>query len=206
MDHATLNLFAIPIFIFGTPGLERFEVLRKILSKGADGCIMVIDAVNPASIQEAKSLFKAFGEYLPKGTPIVIAANKQDIDEAKSPDEILKELNLENDDSVIGVLPTSALDGTGIDKTLKMIVLAVLSRYLYFLIAVREGGKNGIEGIKNALEEDLDKETITSMILWMGWRGLIVGDWSNNKFELPKRVGEIVDILEFSSTAGKLHK
>ena len=37
LDHGTVDVLGIPAFLFGTPGLVRFSILRQILSEGADG-------------------------------------------------------------------------------------------------------------------------------------------------------------------------
>ncbi|MHA2074484.1 MAG: GTPase [Candidatus Hodarchaeales archaeon] len=50
LDHCKTQIYGVEIFLFGTPGLKRFEVIRKILSKGADGILFIVDSVNVGSL------------------------------------------------------------------------------------------------------------------------------------------------------------
>ena len=203
LDHATVKIYGITVHLFGTPGLERFEVIRKILSKGADGIIFVVDSVNPASFIEARALWKGLHEYLPEDIPTVIVANKQDLmSDALPPEEVLSKLKLETQRHDLIILGTSATVGTNIDKTLSLIVLSVLSRYFQVLRAIRDGGELGIPGIVTELTNanprmDVNQKNLLSLLQWLAWRGLISGNFEMQKFALPNRVREIIEIFEF---------
>ena len=204
LDHATVKIYGIMVHLFGTPGLERFEVIRKILSKGADGIIFVVDSINPASFNEARELWKGMREYLPRDIPAIIVANKQDIiSDAIPPEDVLSYLKLDKEETdqhiVLGV---SATLGTNVDKTLSLIVLSVLSRYFHILKAVRDGGENGVAGIvaqlKNSSPQmEVNQKNLLSLLQWLAWRGLISGKFEIQKFALPTRVREIIEIFEF---------
>src|SRR5512136_3436530 len=44
MDFGRVRIGELSIFLFGTPGQERFEFARKVLSRGMDGAIIIVDA------------------------------------------------------------------------------------------------------------------------------------------------------------------
>ncbi|MHA2297501.1 MAG: GTP-binding protein [Candidatus Hodarchaeales archaeon] len=198
LDHGTTDVFGITIYLFGTPGLERFEVLRKILSQGADGCIMVIDSVNKASFSEAKKIFKTFNEYFPEETPVILAANKQDLEDSANPEEVLAGTGIPPE-KIVATLGISAVTGDNVDRMLNMIVLAVISRYFDLLKAVKEGGDKGVDEVADLIPEEVIKKEILNIMQWLGWRGLVQIDWdesSGARFVLPRRIKEITDIIE----------
>ena len=62
------------VFLFGTPGQERFEFVRQILSRGMDGAIIVVDATTgmDAMTRHLYSQLKALD------VPLAFMANKCD--------------------------------------------------------------------------------------------------------------------------------
>jgi len=199
LDHGTVEVFGITIYLFGTPGLERFEILRKILSQGADGCILIIDSVNKASFTEAKTIFDAFRDYFPEETPVILAANKQDIEDAVKPETVQAETGIP-EDKIVGTIGISATTGENVDRMLNMIVLAVISRYFHLLKAIKVGGSEGLDKLGDHIpEEDLkliQQEGLLNTMQWLGWRGLVQINWDSNVFSLPKKIKEITDIME----------
>ncbi|MHA2364874.1 MAG: GTP-binding protein [Candidatus Hodarchaeales archaeon] len=196
LDHGLTIMYGITINVFGTPGLERFEILRKILSEGADGIIFVVDSINPIESEEARDLYIKLNEQLPY-TPVVIAANKQDLEEAMPPSEVLSAIKLSESDNLIATLPISAKTGEGVDKILSILILSVISKNMDILCAVREGGNKGIKGIRKALKETKEDKDVHDLVQWLSWRGLISGNWEDQQFKLPKRIEEIIEIFEF---------
>jgi uncharacterized protein len=47
LDFGRVQMNGCHIHIFGTPGQERFEFAREIISKGMDGAILLLDATCP---------------------------------------------------------------------------------------------------------------------------------------------------------------
>lgn len=195
LDHGLAQFYGITLHIFGTPGLERFEILRRILSQGADGVIFVVDAVNPSSSEEARKLFMKLQEQLPN-VPVAFAINKQDLDEARTAEEMLEEMDIPESKVAI-VQPISAKTGEGVDHLVSLLVLTIISRYMEVLVAVRDGGMEGIPGIKALLKKPREENDLTTLVQWLAWRGLVVGNWPEQKFKLPKRVEEVIEIFEF---------
>jgi len=69
LDFGKLHANGCGIYIFGTPGQERYEFAREIIGKGMDGAILLIDATSPPdafiqhlydSLIDAKVPFRIF--------------------------------------------------------------------------------------------------------------------------------------------------
>src|SRR6187401_3802850 len=61
------------LYLFGTPGQERFDFMWEILSEGMLGFIVMVDSTRPETFREARSILETFRAYAP--TPYVVAAN-----------------------------------------------------------------------------------------------------------------------------------
>jgi small GTP-binding protein len=46
LDYGRLQVNGHSVYLFGTPGQERFEFAREIISKGMDGAILLVDATS----------------------------------------------------------------------------------------------------------------------------------------------------------------
>ena len=194
MDHCKTRVYGIDVFLFGTPGLQRFEILRKILSKGADGVLFIVDSVNTASFIEAKGMVEEIKHILP-GKAIVLCANKQDIMGAKKPEEVSNTI-LSNEDSEVSVIGTSAKTGEGLDQALGLIVLNAIKEYYPILIAVKNSDSSLSEIAKKL---DLQEDEVSARLQYASWRRLINADWDKNRFSLTKGTANIIEILEFGS-------
>jgi small GTP-binding protein len=192
LDHCKTTIYGVEVFLFGTPGLQRFEIIRKILSKGADGILFVVDSVNVASFDEAKKLLIEIDEILP-GTPIVLCANKQDILGAKSPEEVANTI-LGNRATSISVIGTSAKTGKNLERALGLIVLNAVKHYYPILQAVKKSTGNLNDIVESMGKPESD---ILSQLQFASWRRLVIADWDNNRYFLAKGVSNIIDILEF---------
>jgi len=68
------------LYLFGTPGQKRFDFMWEILSEGMLGFVVIIDSSRPETFREARKILETFRAYAP--TPYVVAANKQDCEDA----------------------------------------------------------------------------------------------------------------------------
>jgi len=82
----------LELHLFGTPGQARFNFMWNILSKGAIGAIFLVDSTSDESLQEMKKMFEYFTEHV--DLPVLVGATKQDLQGAKSVDEIAALLEL----------------------------------------------------------------------------------------------------------------
>ncbi|MFW9856510.1 MAG: ATP/GTP-binding protein [Candidatus Thorarchaeota archaeon] len=193
LDHCKTQIYGVEVFLFGTPGLQRFEVIRKILSKGADGILFVVDSVNVASFDEAKNLLEEVEEILPD-VPIVVCANKQDIKGAKTPEEVAAAVLGDKKDR-IQWLGTSAKTGDQIERALGLILLQAIKQYYGILLAVKKSQSGQLREIAQYVGQAEDK--VLSQLQFASWRRLLSADWDTNQFFLTRGTDHILEILEF---------
>jgi small GTP-binding protein len=87
------------LYLFGTPGQRRFDLMWEILSECMLGLIVLVDSVRPETFREAKHILEVFRGYA--STPYVVAANKQDLPDAWSPEDLRIALKIEKDTKVL---------------------------------------------------------------------------------------------------------
>lgn len=92
------------LYLFGTPGQKRFDFMWEILSEGMLGFVVLIDAARPETFREAKRILEVFHGYAP--TPYVVAANKQDQEDAWSPEDLRIALKIDRDIKVLSLVAT----------------------------------------------------------------------------------------------------
>lgn len=191
LDYAVGEVFSMSIFLFGTPGLKRFDMVRRVLSTGADGVLFLIDSTKPDA-NESQALFSEIKNYLPK-VPIIIVANKQDVSSAMPPEEVARLAGFHPDDYFI--IGTSAITGEGIERALKVLTLAILRRMLPTLrVILEEGGNpNSLERISERLNVPLQKARL--MLRWLEWRRVLSADWYIQTFELNPFAKQATEIL-----------
>lgn len=73
----------LSLFLFGTPGQRRFEMMWEILSEGMIGFIVLVHAGDERSIEEAGHILETFRDYA--DVPYVVGVSH--LDEADEPDE-----------------------------------------------------------------------------------------------------------------------
>ncbi|TFG30763.1 MAG: GTP-binding protein [Promethearchaeota archaeon] len=147
MDLASLKLNGFDIFLFGTPGLLRFRVMRDLVCNGADGFIFVFDAANPETDEEAISILNSVRK---QDVPIIYIANKQDLKEARSP-EIIKNQNKLPQECKI--FPTSTKTGLNIKESLNYLVNEVYENYRE-LLQILQNYENNIKGLAEKLNKN----------------------------------------------------
>jgi small GTP-binding protein len=117
LDYGHVEYKGFCADIFGTPGQNRFDSLLEMLACDAMGIFLVVDST------EHKEHFVRAKQMLEKtmgcGFPYLICANKQDLPEAKSPEEIRCECNLPDD---VPIVPTVATEQKGVFEAFEMLV------------------------------------------------------------------------------------
>src|SRR5688572_15805940 len=92
------------LHLFGTPGQKRFDFMWEILSEGMLGLIVLVDSTRPETFRETNRIIDFFTAY--RDAPYVIAANKQDHENAWSPDELRLALRLNSDVKILPCIAT----------------------------------------------------------------------------------------------------
>ncbi|MDD5370815.1 MAG: ATP/GTP-binding protein, partial [Anaerolineaceae bacterium] len=109
------------LYLFGTPGQKRFDFMWEILSEGMLGFIVMIDSTRPETFREARSILETFRAYAP--TPYVVAANKQDLDDAWEVEDVRNALRL---DPNVKLLPCTAHDKESVKTILLELLYSIL--------------------------------------------------------------------------------
>ena len=111
----------IVLYLFGTPGQERFSFMWETLSEGMLGFVLLVDATSPQSVEDARSMiefFKGMAEV-----PFVVAANKVDAEDAEALDLVRTDLGL---DASVPLLPVDARDR----ESVKAVLIGLLNEIL----------------------------------------------------------------------------
>jgi hypothetical protein len=110
------------LYLFGTPGQKRFDFMWEILSEGMLGFVVLVDSTRPETFREARSILETFRAYAP--TPYVVAANKQDRDDAWDITDMRIALRL---DPRIKLLPCVATDKDTVKNVLLELLFSILA-------------------------------------------------------------------------------
>jgi signal recognition particle receptor subunit beta len=92
MDYGRVAIGEDVLHLNGTPGQSRFDFMWEILSKEMHGLVLVVDATDQASFDNARAQLDEM--LAPRAVPVVVAANKQDHDDALHPDKVRRALGL----------------------------------------------------------------------------------------------------------------
>ena len=112
MDIGHMEYKGFTADVFGTPGQERFDLILDVLSKEAVGAFILVDSTSPKTFPRAKEMMK---KCKAEAIPRVIVANKQDLPDSLSPEEIRKVMNI---DQSIPIIPVSLVRNEGIEDAL----------------------------------------------------------------------------------------
>ena len=110
------------LYLFGTPGQRRFNFMWEILSEGMLGFVVLLDSVRPETFREARDILETFRAYAP--VPYVVAANKQDMSDAWTPDDLRIALRIPPD---VKVLPCVATSRQSVKNVLLELLYSILS-------------------------------------------------------------------------------
>ena len=92
------------LYLFGTPGQRRFDFMWEILAEGMLGFIVMVDSTRPETFREARNILDTFRRYAQ--TPFVVAANKQDLEDAWDPEDLRIALRLDSQAKVLPCIAT----------------------------------------------------------------------------------------------------
>lgn len=110
----------VVLYIFGTPGQERFSFMWETLSEGMLGFVVLVDASDGTSVADATSIISFFRNM--SSVPFVVAANKVGDDPADL-ESLRERLGIE------GSVEILAVDARDRDSV-KRVLLALLYRIL----------------------------------------------------------------------------
>lgn len=105
MDFGRISIDdELVLYLFGTPGQKRFDFMWEILSEGMLGFVVIVDSTRPETFREARSILETFHAYAP--TPYVVAANKQDREDAWDLEDLRIALRLNPHVKIVNCIAT----------------------------------------------------------------------------------------------------
>jgi uncharacterized protein len=109
------------LYLFGTPGQDRFDFMWEILGEGMLGYVVLVDATRPDSLDEAVGILDAFRRMA--RVPFVVGLNRADgMDEGEEA-RIRSVLDL---DPEVPVVPCDATDRESVKSVLLALLYAVV--------------------------------------------------------------------------------
>jgi len=105
------------LYLFGTPGQERFDFMWEILGEGMLGYVLLVDSSREDSLQESLGILTAFRTMAK--VPYVVALNRADGLDPAGEERVRLALSLGED---IPVVPCDATDR----ESVKAVLLALL--------------------------------------------------------------------------------
>ena len=105
------------LYLFGTPGQDRFDFMWEILGEGMLGYILLIDSTQEDSLDEAVGILAAFRKMA--RVPFVVALNRSAGMDPQDEERVREVLALDEDTPVV---PCDATDR----ESVKAVLLALL--------------------------------------------------------------------------------
>jgi uncharacterized protein len=78
MDFGTLNLDGQPLYLFGTPGQDRFDFMWEILCEGALGLVLLVAGDKPQDFPHARRILEFITSRI--AVPFIVGVTRQDIE------------------------------------------------------------------------------------------------------------------------------
>ncbi len=120
LDFGTIAINEqLTLYLFGTPGQERFDCMWEDLSIGCLGYVVMVDSTRPGHFAETRRLMDRFAEIT--DAPFVVAANKQDDPTALPVSYVRRRLGVPTD---VPVLPCTSRERS----SAKLVLLGLLKQ------------------------------------------------------------------------------
>jgi uncharacterized protein len=109
------------LYLFGTPGQERFDFMWEILGEGMIGYLLLVDAERADSVAEAAGILEAFRRMA--RVPYVVALNRASADDHELTERVRGALDIPSD---VAILACDATDKESVKNVLLALLYAVL--------------------------------------------------------------------------------
>lgn len=125
-----VNGFEITFSIYTIPGQDIYKDIRKMVMRGADGVVFVVDSAE-SRLKENKEFISVLEEDLRmqgktlEDTPIVVQYNKRDLPDAVPLEELKKEVSIPGKKFTEAV----AVRGEGVEETFNLMVEELINRF-----------------------------------------------------------------------------
>jgi small GTP-binding protein len=122
MDFGRITIdHDLVLYLFGTPGQDRFDFMWEILGEGMLGYVLLVDAHRPESLGEAVGILAAF-QRMAK-VPFVIGLNRADEGDPDAESQVREVLGLHPS---VPVVPCDATDRQSVKNVLLALLYAVV--------------------------------------------------------------------------------
>lgn len=111
------------LYLFGTPGQDRFDFMWEILGEGMLGFILLVDSSREDSLEEAVGILEAFRKMA--RVPFVVALNRADGIDPSDEDKVRSVLALGDD---VPVVPCDATDRESVKSVLLALLYSVVDQ------------------------------------------------------------------------------
>ncbi|MCW2679025.1 MAG: small GTP-binding protein [Frankiales bacterium] len=111
------------LYLFGTPGQDRFDFMWEILGEGMLGYILLVDSSREDSLEEAVGILAAFRKMA--RVPFVVALNRAAGIEPSDEDRVRSLLELSDD---VPVVPCDATDRESVKSVLLALLYSVVDQ------------------------------------------------------------------------------
>ena len=109
------------LYLFGTPGQDRFDFMWEILGEGMLGYVLLVDATRPDSLDEAAGILEAFRRMA--RVPFVVGLNRAEGIDEEEERRVRETLDLEPH---VPVVPCDATDRESVKSVLLALLYAVV--------------------------------------------------------------------------------
>jgi uncharacterized protein len=109
------------LYLFGTPGQDRFDFMWEILGEGMIGYLLLIDADRADSIDQAVGIHEAFRRMA--RVPYVVALNRASGDDHALVETVRSRLDIPTD---VAIIACDATDKESVKNVLLALLYAVL--------------------------------------------------------------------------------
>ena len=111
----------VVLYLFGTPGQARFSFMWETLSEGMLGFVLIVDATEPATFEDARGMITFFTEM--SDVPFIVAANKVSADDLVTLQQVRSNLELADN---VPLLPVNARDRDSVKAALLGLLYEIL--------------------------------------------------------------------------------
>jgi signal recognition particle receptor subunit beta len=95
MDFGTLLFDKQPVYLFGTPGQERFSYMWEILCQGAIGLVVLVAGNQPRTFPHARMILECITSRV--AIPVILGVTRQDAARAWAPEEVADYFGIDPD-------------------------------------------------------------------------------------------------------------
>jgi small GTP-binding protein len=199
MDVGKVELQGLPFTVFGTPGFQRFNVIRSIIMKGTDVLIFLFDGESNENDENAMSILKEIHDVSDKKDPrfyIVFCMNKMDVPNHRPVSEIqallkkampepgwsvLKRVTVMQDANNVKIFEISAKDNTNVPQLLSVVFELAITKWKPLLAEIKKTHYDMAELGKSL---NINNDQLKDLVNELEMRKLIKADRTARKIEI----------------------